>query len=52
MRKVILDNVKIYSALKQAGLRQKDLLERTELSLTTVVTVSNGRICKFENAEK
>ncbi|MBR4542852.1 MAG: hypothetical protein IKO53_01440 [Lachnospiraceae bacterium] len=52
MRKVILDSVKICSALKQAGLRQKDPLERTGQSLTTVVAVSNGRICKFENAEK
>lgn len=49
---MFLDKVKLYKAMKEAGLRQKDLPELCGLSIGTVSAVCNGRNCKYEIAEK
>lgn len=47
-----LDMVKVVATMKEKGMRQKDIMERSGLSRNTISAICNGKSCTDDTAKK
>ena len=47
-----LDMVKVVATMKEKGMRQKDITEKTGLSRNTISAICNGKSCTDDTAKK
>lgn len=47
-----LDMVKIVAIMKEKGMRQKDLMEKSGLSRNTISAICNGKSCTDDTAKR